>query len=53
MISKILWNFSTNDNNEVLHLIRMHNGIGLLRTTKELEDMGILARHTKEIRQYA
>lgn len=41
-MTRITWNYSVNDQGETLHLIRLINGLGILRTTKELKMMGVL-----------
>ena len=41
---RIFWNYSVNDRNEVLHLIKGSNGVGILKTNSELIALGLLAR---------
>lgn len=43
-IKSINWNYGRNPRGQVIHLIRLKNGQGLLRTTPEMLSLGLLRR---------
>ena len=40
-IQYISWNYGKNRNGEMLHLIRLTNGQGLLKTSQEMVKLGL------------